>query len=183
MNHINLEARDTMASMNHRFCGMTRLWHITTACVGIALMLALFLHATPAMAQQAEILTFEAIYIDQQTNEGVAQDCLRFSLADGLFRSDLFSDLGVPDGLWNAVGVAEGFVFSAFMNTIVADDTGQPVPFTISYGGLIDETVSTIEAALVLSSGARFALLGTVNPQCRVQSGARQQGSLQEFGK
>lgn len=145
-------------------------------------MLALFLNATPAVAQQ-EVLTFGADYIDQETDAIVASDCLRISLTDGLFRSDLFAAQGVPDGLWNAAGAAEGFVLSAFMNIIVADETGQPVPFTISYGGLIDTTVSTLETAVVLSSGVRLALIGTVNPQCVLPADVRQYGSLQEFGK
>lgn len=114
-----------MTSMNYRFRAISRFWQVAPAFVGIALLLALFLHATPAIAQQPEVLSFEAVYIDPQTGNVVDQDCLRLSLADGLFRSDLFSGLGVPDGLWNAIGVAEGFVFTAFMNTIVTDNAGR----------------------------------------------------------
>ncbi len=171
-----------MASMTHRSHGISRLWHLTSAFVGTALMAVLLLHATPALAQQNRVANYEAAIIDQAEQKVVAQDCLRFSLSDGAFRSDIFSGFGFPDGLWNIVGVAEGTVISAFMNAIVTTESGQQVPYTISLGGHVDESGSTIEAALVLSNGLRYTVLATVKDQCAVPASAtRQHGEHQEF--
>ena len=107
-----------MASVFHRYRGISRLWQVTSACVGMVLMLVLVLHAPPALAQQPEVAIFEAAIFDQETGDQIAQDCLRFSL-DGffLFRSDVFFGFGFLDGRWNIASGAEGSVLTAFTNT------------------------------------------------------------------
>ncbi len=176
---------NAMRSERRGYRMMSRFWQVTTALVGMALMLGLFLNPAPASAQQQpQVAVFEIAYINPQDQTVFDRDCWRFSLTDGLFRSDLFFGLGVPDGLWSAVGVAEGFVFSAFMHTLITSETtGQPAPFTIALGGLLAPDLSTLEATTTLSSGVGFPVLGVLNSQCVLQSsttGAPR--SLQEFG-
>lgn len=165
-----------MVVTTRRYRSMSRLWQVTTASAGIALLLGLFLQVTPAVAQQAEVATFEAGYFDRETGDLVAQDCLRFSL-DGLFlfQSDFFASLGWPAGWWNLAGTAQGSVLSAFMSSIVTLDTGELVPVTASFGALVDDTGTNIEGVLVTTGGDSFPFLAVANPQCTVPAATMRQ--------
>jgi hypothetical protein len=100
---------------------------------------------------------------------------LRFS-EDGVFRSDVLSSAGFPDGLWNAAEGSQGLVFSAFTSALASTEDGQPVPFTVAFGGNLDATGSTIEAVIIQSDGGRAAMIATAVERCQVPTSAQKPG-------
>jgi len=121
------------------------------------------------------VFNFEATVISQADGQVIGQDCLRFS-EDGLFRTDVLSSLGFPDGFWNGAEGSQGLVISVFMSAPVTTETGQPLPFTVSFGGNLDATGSTIEAVLVQSDGGRAVVLATAVESCQVPTSTRKSG-------
>ena len=171
-----------MALSKYRFPGKSYRQQVVSRLISSGLLFLLFLlPASFAFAQDPPaVFSFEAAIISQDDGQQIAQDCLHFS-EDGGFRSDALSSLGFPDGLWNVAEGSEGLVFSAFMNALASAEDGQTFPFTISFGGLIDATGSTIEAVIIQSDGGRAALVATAVESCQVtdpapKSGGQRQG-------
>jgi hypothetical protein len=166
-----------MARIRHRFPGKSNRRQVITGLMSSGLLLLLFLlPASSAFAQATPgVFNFEATVISQADGQVIGQDCLRFS-EDGLFRSDVLSGLGFPDGLWNGAEGSQGLVISAFMSTLATTETGQPLPFTVSFGGLLDATGSTIEAVLIQSDGNGFIMLATAVESCQVPTSTRKPG-------
>jgi hypothetical protein len=166
-----------MARIGHRFPGKSHRRQVITGLMSSGLLLLLFLlPASSAFAQATPgVLNFEATIISQDDGQVLAQDCLRLS-EDGLFRTDVLSSAGFPDGLWNAAEGSEGLVVSAFMSALANTDDGQTLPFTISFGGNLDATGSTLEAVLVQSDGFRAIVQATAVESCQVPTSARKPG-------
>jgi hypothetical protein len=172
-----------MARISNRFPGKSYRRQVGTGLISSGLLLLLFLlPASSAFAQTTpRVFNFEATIISQADGQPIAQDCLRFS-EDGLFRADVLSSAGFPDGLWNGAGGPDGLVISAFMSVLATTETGQPLPFTVSFGGLLDGTGSTIEAVLVQSDGFRAAVLATAVERCQVPTSTRKsEGQLRGY--
>jgi hypothetical protein len=166
-----------MARIGHRFPGKPNRRQVITGLMSSGLLLLLFLlPASSALAQATpRVFNFEATIISQADGQELGQDCLRFS-EDGLFRSDVLSGLGFPDGLWNVVEGSQGLVFSAFTSALATTDAGQTEPFTVSFGGNFDATGSTIEAVLIQSNGGGAAVRATAVEHCQVPTSAQKPG-------
>ena len=166
-----------MARIGHRFPGKSNRRQVITGLMSSGLLLLLFLlPASSAFAQTTpRVFNFEATIISQADGQELGQDCSRFS-EDGLFRSDVLSGLGFPDGLWNVVEGSQGQVFSAFTSALATTDAGQTEPFTVSFGGNIDATGSAIEAILIQSNGGGAAVRATAVEHCQVPTSAQKPG-------
>jgi hypothetical protein len=172
-----------MARIKHRFPGKSYRQQVITGLISTGLLLLLFLlPASSVLAQDAPaVFSFEAALFSQADGKLIAQDCFHFS-QDGVFRSDVLSGFGFPDGLWNVTEGSEGLVFSASMSALATTDAGQPLPFAIAFGGYIDATGSTIEAVLVQSDGFRAAVLATAVERCQVPTSTRKsEGQLRGY--
>ncbi len=63
-----------------------------------------------------------------------------------------------------------GFLFTAFMNALVRSDAGDPLPFTVSFGGFIDGAFSSMVGVIVQSDGDRFTYTAAVDNNCTLQA-------------
>jgi hypothetical protein len=166
-----------MARIRHRFPGKSYRRQVITGLMSSGLLLLLFLlPASSAFAQATpRVFNFEATIISPADGQMIAQDCLRLS-EDGVFRTDVLSSGGFPDGLWYAAEGSEGRVFSAFMSGLINTDDGQTLPFTVAFGGNLDATSSTIEAVIVRSDGFRAIMQATAVESCQVPTSTRKPG-------
>ena len=166
-----------MARIRFRFPGKSNRRQVFTGLMSSGLLLLLFLiPASSAFAQATPgVFNFEATIISPADGQVLAQDCLRLS-EDGLFRTDVLSSVGFPDGLWYAAEGSEGRVFSAFMSGLVNTEDGQTLPFTVAFGGNLDATDSTLEAVIVRSDGFRAIVQATAVESCQVPPSAQKPG-------
>jgi hypothetical protein len=166
-----------MARIGHRFPGKSYRRQVITGLMSSGLLLLLFLlPASSAFAQATpRVVNFEATIISPADGQAIDQDCLHLS-EDGVFRSDVLSSAGFPDGLWSAAEGSEGLVFSAFMSTLANTDDGQTLPFTVSFGGNLDATSSTLEAVIVQSDGFSAIVQATAVESCQVPTSAQKPG-------
>ena len=166
-----------MARIRFRFPDKSNRRQVITGLMSSSLLLLLFLlPASSAFAQATPgVFNFEATIISQADGQAIGQDCLHLS-EDGVFRSDVLSSAGFPDGLWNVAEGSEGLVFSAFMSTLANTADGQTLPFTVAFGGNLDATGSTIEAVLVQSDGGRAIVQATAVESCQAPTSPRKPG-------
>jgi hypothetical protein len=125
--------------------------------------------AVPPAPPSIGFIIWQVNYIDPASNELFDRDCLRMDRATWTFTSDRFN---AQRGFWYAAGQPDLF----FTAHITVD--GQPVPLTISYGGLLDPNGGITTGTLVSSNGTeityKVAYVAQVNPNCSLPSSPSQ---------
>ena len=137
----------------------------------------------PPNPNPSSVVSLEVSIITPENGQGVARDCFRLNNETGAFRSDVLSANGFPDGFWYAVGTQgqSTALFTAHMSALAASSDGQPVPFTVSFGGILDQNGGM--GAIVQSDGTPLAYQAQVNPNCSVSTApAARSGALQGYG-
>ena len=169
-----------MASIMRRQRRITTWAWISSGVLGVGL-LGLLLTAPLSWAQipppptppPTGIIILQVDIIAPESGQVVNSDCFRLDPTTGTFTSDLFSAQGAPNGFWNAVSVQEGqpALFTAFITALGASSDGQPVAFTVSYGGVLDlvgQLGGIGVGAIIDSAGTPYAYQGQITPNCSV---------------
>ena len=119
----------------------------------------------------AATIILQVTIIAPESGEVVNVDCFRLDPTTGSFTSDFFGAQGIPSGFWYALSVQQGqpALFTAHLTALLTSSDGQLVPFTISYGGILD-LVGQLGGigAIVSSDGTPYAYQGQITPNCSV---------------
>jgi hypothetical protein len=116
-------------------------------------------------------IIFEVTIIVPETGQAGGGDCFRLDPTTGAFTSDVLSGQGLPSGFWYGFSLEPGqpYLFTAHVTAIATSSDGQTVPFTVSYGGVLDlEGVNGGIGSIVFSDGTPYAFQAQMNPGCAV---------------
>jgi hypothetical protein len=169
---------EDMASTMHRQRWISSCARVFSGALGFGL-LGLLLTASQIWAQlpppppppPTGIIIFQVTIITPETGQADASDCFRLDPTTGAFTSDVLSGQGLPNGFWYAFSLEQGqpSLFTAHVTAIGTSSDGQPVPFAVSYGGILDlQGQNGGVGAIVFSDGTPFSYQAEMAPNCAV---------------
>jgi len=175
---VHRRKEESMASIMHCQRRITSWAWISSGVLGVGL-LGLLLTAPLSWAQTpppptpppTDIIILQVDIIAPESGEVVNSDCFRLDPTTATFTSDFFSAQGAPNGFWNAVSVQEGqpSLFTAHITALGASSDGQPVAFTVSYGGVLDFVGQFGGLGpIIQSDGTPYVYQAQINPNCSV---------------
>jgi hypothetical protein len=116
-------------------------------------------------------IIFEVIIIEPESGQAAGADCFRLDTTTGAFTSDTLSAQSLPSGFWFGYSLEQDqpSLFTAHVTAIATSSDGQTVPFTVSYGGVLDlQGANGGVGAIVFSDGTPYAFQAQMNPGCAV---------------
>jgi hypothetical protein len=115
------------------------------------------------------IIIFQVTIIAPESGQAAGSDCFRLDPTTGAFTSDFFSAQGLPSGFWYAFSLEQGqpSLFTAHVTALATSSDGQPLPFAVSYGGILDlQGPNGGVGSIVYSDGTPYAYQAQINPSC-----------------
>ena len=112
---------------------------------------------------------FEVAIIAPESGQVAGADCFRLDPTTGAFTSDTLSAQGLPSGFWFGYSLEQGqpALFTAQVTAIATSSDGQTVPFTVSFGGILDlQGANGGVGSIVFSDGTPYAFQALMNPSC-----------------
>jgi len=153
-----------MASTIHRQRRISSRARVFLGVLGAGL-LGLFLAAPLGWSQTTDITILQVSIIAPESGAMIDSDCFQLDHITGAFTSDLLSTQGASNGVWYAYDQQDlPSLFTAHVN--LPPTAGQPVPNTLSYGGVLDLNGGMGAGAIVQSDGTPLAYEARVNPSC-----------------
>jgi hypothetical protein len=154
-----------MASTIHRQRRISSRARLFSGVLGAGLF-GLLLAAPLSWSQTPNITILQVSIIAPESGQVIDSDCFRLDHITGGFTSDRFSTQGASNGVWYAYDRPDlpAALFTAHVN--LPPTAGQPVPNTVSYGGVLDLNGGTGAGAIVQSDGTPLAYEAQVNPNC-----------------
>jgi hypothetical protein len=158
-----------MASTIHRQRRISSRGRLFSGVLGAGL-LGLLLAAPLGWSQTPDITILQVSIIAPESGEIIDSDCFQLDHITGAFTSDLLSTQGASSGVWYVYDRPDlpAALFTAHVN--LPPTAGQPVPNTLSYGGVLDLNGGMGAGAIVQSDGTPLAYEAQVNPNCSLPS-------------
>jgi hypothetical protein len=154
-----------MTSTIHRQRRISSRARLFSGVLGAGLLGLLFT-APLSWSQTTGVTILQVSIIAPESGAVVDSDCFRLDHTTGAFTSDVASAQGAPTGVWYAYSDQQDLSALFTAHVTLPPTAGQPMPNTISYGGVLDQNGGIGAGAIVFSDGTPFAYEAQVNPNC-----------------